>query len=278
MPRAETMIAMDTNAFSPIKQLQHASWSSGNFAVIGTTLQIVGEMLAESADVRAGERVIDIAAGNGNATLAAARRHASVTAIDYVPALLEKAASRARAEGFEVEFEAADAEYLPFEDAQFDAALSTFGIMFAPDHARAAKEALRVVRPGGRIALASWTIDGFLGEFFQVVSAHAPLPAGFRAPMLWGDKPHVLELFRNDAAQVRSVHRTFNFRYRSPRHWIEVFRAFYGGAHNVFSLLDAKAQAALDADLVVLLARHDIGRCGSLVIPGEYLETVITRR
>jgi SAM-dependent methyltransferase len=207
-----------------IKQRQQSTWASGDYAVIGITLQIVGESLAEAADLRAGERVLDVAAGNGNATLAAARRFATVTSTDYVPHLLDKAAARARADGLAVEFRLADAESLPFPDASFDVALSTFGAMFAPDHNRTADELLRVVRPGGRIGLAAWTPEGFLGELFRLVGAHVPPPAGVRSPVRWGDETYLVELFGRHAADIRCTRRVFNFRYHSAAHWIEVFR------------------------------------------------------
>src|SRR6218665_1882708 len=184
-----------TPDYAAIKQRQQATWASGDFAVVGTTLQIVGEMLAEAADVRAGEEVLDVAAGNGNATLAAARRFAEVTSTDYVPALLEKGRGRAVAEGLDVHFQVADAEALPFDDDSFDVVLSTFGVMFAPDHARAAREMLRVVRPGGRIGLANWTPTGLIGRLFKIVGAHVPPPAGVSSPALWGTEAHLLWLF-----------------------------------------------------------------------------------
>jgi len=214
--------------FSAIKQRQQATWASGDFAVIGTTLQIVGEELAEAVDVRAGERVLDVAAGNGNATLAAARRFAEVTSTDYVPALLDKGRARAQAEGLVVRFEPADAEALPYADGCFDVVLSTFGAMFTPEHARPAHEMLRVLRPGGRIGLANWTMQGFIGRLFQVIGAYVPPPAGLKSPALWGSEPHIVTLFGAQAAELRCERRHFNFRYRSPAHWLEVFREFYG--------------------------------------------------
>ena len=173
-------------AASSIKARQQAMWASGDFAVIGTTLQIVGELLCEAIDLRSTERVLDVAAGNGNATLAAARRFASVTSTDYVPALLERGRGRAIAEGLDVTFETADAEALPYPDAGFDVILSTFGVMFAPDHDKSAAEMLRVCRPGGRIGLASWTPQGFLGDLFRTVAKHVPPMPGVRSPLLWG--------------------------------------------------------------------------------------------
>ena len=230
-----TTITNSTTASAPapsIKTRQQAMWASGDFAVIGTTLQIVGENLCEAIDLRAGERVLDVAAGNGNATLAAARRFARVTSTDYVPALLERGRARAGAEGLDVTFEVADAEALPYPSAAFDVVLSTFGVMFAPDHAQAASELRRVCRLGGRIGLASWTPEGFLG---------------------------------------------FAFRYESPAHWVDIFRRFYGPVHKAFAALDTDGQASFETDVIALLRRADRGGAGGLVVPAEYLETVIIR-
>ena len=264
--------------FAAIKTKQQATWASGNFAVIGTTLQIVGETLAEAVDVCAGERVLDIAAGNGNATLAAARRFAQVTSTDYVPALLDQGAVRAKAEGLAVVFQTADAEALPFADASFDVALSTFGAMFTPQHARTAGEMLRAVRTGGRIGLANWTPEGFIGQLFKVIGAHLPPPAGLQSPALWGTEPHLVELFGPQAASIRCERRKFNFRYNSAAHWLEVFRTYYGPTHKAFAALDAAGQEALAADITALLDRMNIAGAKSLVVPGEYLEVVIVKR
>lgn len=263
--------------FNGIKRRQQATWASGDFAIIGTTLQIVGESLAEAADVRAGERVLDVAAGNGNASLAAARRFARVTSTDYVPHLLEKGAARARAEGVEISFEVADAENLPFADGAFDVVLSTFGVMFTPEHTRSAQELLRVTRSGGRIGLANWTPEGFLGELFGVVASFVAPPPGTRSPMLWGSEPYIVGLFGPHASDLRCVRRQFNFRYRSAAHWIEVFRTFYGPTHKAFGALDAARQAHLSEALAALLNRWNVAGPDSLVVPGEYLEIVITR-
>ena len=263
--------------FTAIKRRQQAAWESGDFAVIGTTLQIVGELLAEAADVRAGERVLDVAAGNGNASLAAARRFAQVISTDYVPQLLDKAAARARAEGLAIAFEVADAEHLPYSDSEFDVVMSTFGVMFAPQHKRVARELLRVTRSGGRIALANWTPEGFLGDLFRLVDRFVAPPAGLQSPTLWGSEPHIVELFGPYAADLRCVRRHFNFRYRSPAHWIEVFRKFYGPVHKVYGALDAAQQARLTDAIAELLARRNSAGSGSLIVPGEYLELVITK-
>ncbi len=260
-----------------IKQRQQATWASGDYAVIGITLQIVGESLAEAANVCAGEQVLDVAAGNGNATLAAARRFAAVTSTDYVTHLLDKAAARAQADGLTVDFRIADAEALPFSDGSFDVALSTFGAMFAPNHERTAAELLRVVRPGGRVALAAWTPEGFIGELFRVVGSHVPPPADVPSPARWGDESYLVELFGRHADDIRCDRRTFNFRYRSAEHWIDVFRTYYGPVHKAFGALDVDGQGRLHADLVKLLESRNVAGPESLVVPGEYLETVIIR-
>jgi SAM-dependent methyltransferase len=267
---------LPADRFRAIRAKQQAMWASGDFAVIGTTLQIVGELLNEAADVRSVHRVLDVAAGNGNATLAAARRFADVTSTDYVPALLERARQRAEAEGFgTIRFEVANAEALPYRDAEFDVVLSTFGVMFAPDHQRAAAELMRVCRPGGRIGLANWTPAGFIGQLLRLVARHVPPPPGVQSPVLWGTDAHIRELFPG-ATTVEHTTRMFAFRYRSPQHWVQVFRDFYGPTHMAFRALDAEGQAALEADLLELLRSQSVGGDG-LVVPGEYLETVITR-
>src|SRR5512134_2601081 len=264
--------------FAAIKQRQQATWASGDFAVIGTTLQIVGESLAEAVDVRAGESILDVAAGNGNATLAAARRFAHVTSTDYVPALLDKGAARAAAEGLNVQFRVADAEDLPFANGSFDVVLSTFGAMFTPNHAQPAREMLRVVRSGGRIGLANWTPEGFIGQLFKIVGAYLPPPAGLKSPALWGTEPHIVELFGAQAIDIRTTRKHFNFRYRSPAHWVQVFRDYYGPTHKAFAALDSEQQKSFEADIVALLERLNVDGSRSLVVPGEYLEVVITKR
>lgn len=264
--------------FNAIKQRQQATWASGDFAIIGTTLQIVGESLAEAVDLRAGERVLDVAAGNGNATLAAARRFGRVISTDYVSHLLEKGALRAQAEGLDIEFQTADAEALPFENGSFDVALSTFGCMFTPDHIKAARELLRVVRPGGRIGMANWTPEGFIGQLFRLIAGYVPPPAGVPSPMLWGTEPRIVELFGPQATDIRCVRRDFAFRYRSAAHWIEVFRNFYGPTHKAYAALDPAHQARLTEDITALLESLNVGGPHSLVVPGEYLEVVVTRK
>jgi ubiquinone/menaquinone biosynthesis C-methylase UbiE len=263
---------------SAVKAKQQAAWSAGDYAIIGRTLQIVGENLCEAVNLRAGERVLDVAAGNGNATLAAARHFAEVTSTDYVPGLLERGRARAEAEGLQVTFREADAEALPFADSTFDVVLSTYGVMFTPDQARAAREMLRVCRPGGRIGLANWTPGSFIGELFKVLGRYLPPAAGLRSPALWGTEERLKELFSDAEASIQATPRIFNFRYRSPAHWMEVFRTFYGPVNRAFLALDTPRQDELERDILNLLSRFDRGGAGGLVVPSEYLEVVVTRR
>lgn len=264
--------------FAAIKTKQKATWASADFAVIGTTLQIVGETLCEAVDLRSNERVLDVACGNGNATLAAARRFARVTGTDYVPALIESAAGRARAEGLTIDFREADAEALPFEDGTFDVVLSTFGVMFAPNQPVAAGELLRVCRHGGRIGLANWTPDGFIGMLLRTVGRYAPPPAGLTSPALWGKREHLDDLFGDKVSSLEVKQREFTFRYHSSAHFIEMFRTYYGPMHKAFAALDDAGRAALTADLEALIREHDRGGESSLVVPAAYLEVVAVRR
>lgn len=262
--------------YTAIKQRQQAMWACGDYAVIGTTLQIVGERLCEAVDLHAGERVLDVAAGNGNATLAAARHFALVTSTDYVGALLEGGKARAAAEHLPVTFREADAEALPFADNSFDVALSSFGVMFTPDQATAARELSRVVRKGGRIGLASWTPEGFIGQLFKIIGKHLPPPAGVKSPALWGTEALLSEIFPGH--QVKATKRIFHFRYKSPLHWLDIFKTYYGPTNRAFAALDAAKQAALQADILDLLERMNRGGEGTLIVPSEYLEAVITKR
>jgi SAM-dependent methyltransferase len=259
-----------------VKGRQQLAWSSGDYAVVGVTLQIVGESLCEAVDLRSNQRVLDVAAGNGNATLAAARRFAEVVSTDYVPALLERAAERARAERLPVTFRQADAEALPFDDASFDVVLSTFGVMFAPDHEQAARELLRVCRPGGKIGLANWTPDGFIGQLFRTLGRHVPPAPGVPSPALWGSRAHLAGLFGANAS-IQATERQFVFRYHSPAHWLEVFATYYGPVHKALGALEPARRQALEADLGALLDTFNVARDGTLVAPSDYLEVVVTR-
>jgi ubiquinone/menaquinone biosynthesis C-methylase UbiE len=261
-----------------LKTRQMNAWASGDYAVIGTTLQLVGELLAEACDLRYDERVLDVAAGNGNSTLAAARRGCRVTSTDYVGALLERGKERARAERLEVSFEIADAEALPYADGSFDAVISSFGVMFAPDQAKAAGELARVCRPGGRIGLANWTLESFIGRVFKILGRHVPPPSGVQPPSLWGVEAHLRSLFGERMAAIAVTPRIFNMRYRSAAHFIEVFRTWYGPLHKAFASLPPDGAAQLERELTELLDRMNTAGPASLVVPSEYLEVVISRR
>jgi ubiquinone/menaquinone biosynthesis C-methylase UbiE len=261
-----------------LKERQKIAWASGDYAVIGTTLQIVGENLAEACDLRCDEEVLDVAAGNGNATLAAARRGALVTSTDYVAALLERGQDRARAEHLDVTFQVADAEDLPFEDESYDAVLSTFGVMFAPDQDKAAAELGRVCRRGGRIGLANWTPEGFVGQMFKTLGRHLPPPAIAQPPSNWGTEAWLHEHFDDHDFVVQVTRREFKFRYRSAAHFIDIFRHWYGPVHKAFAALPPESGQALESDLADLLNRMNRAGEGSLVVPSEYLEVVISKR
>lgn len=260
-----------------VKSRQQGAWSTGNYAVVGTTVQIVGENLCEALDLRAGSRVLDVAAGNGNATLAAARRWCDVTSTDYVSSLLEAGRARALAEGQTIHFQEADAENLPFDDASFDVVVSTFGVMFTPDQQKAASELARVCKPGGKIGLANWTPESFIGQVFKTIGKYiAPAP-GVRSPSLWGTKARLDELFATTARDIHVENREFVFRYRSPEHWLEVFRSFYGPMSKTYGALDAAQQATFTQDLIALMTSRNRSGDDSLVLPSEYLEVVIER-
>ncbi|MDR6409167.1 class I SAM-dependent methyltransferase [Paraburkholderia terricola] len=261
-----------------LKSRQQAAWSSGNYAVVGTTLQIVGEQLCEALDLRAGSRVLDVAAGNGNATLAAARRWCDVTSTDYVPSLLEAGRTRAQAEGRTIRFQQADAESLPFADKSFDVVMSTFGVMFTPNQEQAASELARVCKSGGRIGLANWTPDSFIGQVFRMIGKYIPPAPGVKSPALWGTQARLAELFGETARDVRTTSREFVFRYLSPAHWLEVFRTYYGPMNRTFGALDAAQQAALTQDLLTLMESRNRSGDATLVLPSEYLEVVIERK
>jgi ubiquinone/menaquinone biosynthesis C-methylase UbiE len=263
--------------FAAIKVRQQATWSTGNYAVVGTTLQIVGENLCEALDLRAGSRVLDVAAGNGNATLAAARRWCDVTSTDYVASLLESGRARAQAEGLAVQFQEADAEALPFADASFDVVMSTFGVMFTPDQEKAAAELARVCKPGGRIGLANWTPESFIGQVFKTIGKYITPPAGVVSPALWGTEARLHTLFDAHARQIAATRRYFTFRYRSPAHFVEVFRTYYGPVNKAFAALEGERQGALLGDLLTLIGSHNRSGDSTLVLPSEYLEVVVER-
>jgi ubiquinone/menaquinone biosynthesis C-methylase UbiE len=261
-----------------LKARQQIAWSSGNYAVVGSTLQIVGEDLCEALDVRSGQKVLDVAAGNGNVTLAAARRWCEVVSTDYVPSLLEGGRARAAAEGLSIEFKHADAEALGFADATFDVVVSTFGVMFAPDHDKVALELLRVCKSGGKIGLANWTPDGFIGHLFKILGRHLPPPAGAKSPPLWGTETRLIEMFGKQTSSTTFKRRFFQFRYRSPEHFVEVFRTYYGPTVKAFEALDQAGQKRLGDDLLQLVGRMNRSGDGTMVVPSEYLEAVLVKK
>jgi SAM-dependent methyltransferase len=260
-----------------VKRRQQQVWASGDFHEIATLIQPVADGLVEAVDVQAGWRVLDVACGSGNAAIAAARYGAESYGIDYVPALLARGRRRAEAEGVSIEFLGGDAEAIPFPDGSFDAVLSVFGSMFAPNHALAAAELARVSRPGGAIGLATWTPDGFIGELLKVASGHVPPPPGVSSPILWGTEPYLRELFGDAVSTLTSTERTFKFRYRSPEAFVDHFRAYYGPTLKAFEAVGDAGEAALFTDLIGLVRRH-VGRTsGPVAIPATYLETVAIR-
>ena len=261
-----------------VKTRQQAAWSTGNYAVVGTTLQIVGENLCEALDLRPGARVLDVAAGNGNATLAAARRWCNVTSTDYVSSLLQSGRARAQAEGHTIQFQEADAENLPFPDASFDVVMSTFGVMFTPNQDKAASELARVCKPGGKIGLANWTPESFIGQLFKTIGKYIPPAPGVKSPALWGTKARLEELFAETAQEIRTTGLEFVFRYRSPGHWIEIFRTYYGPMNKTFGALGVDNQGAFTGDLLALMEARNRSGDRTLVLPSEYLEVVIVRK
>ena len=267
-----------TPDLTAIKAKQQSAWSSGDYAVVGTTLQIVGEQLAEAMDLRAAERVLDIAAGNGNATLAAARRWCDVTSTDYVEALLARGQKRAEAEGLRVAFQKADAEDLPFADGSFDAVMSTFGAMFSPDQSRTADEMLRVCRSGGRVGLANWTPDGFVGQMFKTIGKHLPPPSGVKSPALWGTREWMEKAFGPGSSSIAAERRSFVFRYRSAQHFLDTFREYYGPMLKAFEALAGVGRKALARDIIDLIGAFNKSGDDTMVVPGEYLEVIVTRR
>jgi SAM-dependent methyltransferase len=273
LKKPETLVDL-----AAVKTKQQAAWSSGDYAVVGSTLQIIGEDLCEAMDLRSGHKVLDVAAGNGNVTLAAARRWCDVTSTDYVPALLAKGRERAQAEGWRIDFKEADAEALPFANESFDAIVSTLGVMFTANHDKAAAEMLRVCKSGGKIGMANWTPEGFIGQLFKTIGKHMPPPAGAKSPALWGTQAHLAQMFEAGASSIHIASKNFTMRYRSAQHWIEVFRTFYGPVHKTFGALPPAGQAALASDLLALIERFNRAKDGTMVVPSEYLEVVITKR
>ncbi|MBK1880521.1 class I SAM-dependent methyltransferase [Pelagicoccus mobilis] len=267
-----------TPDYAAIKAKQNIAWGSGDYSVVGVTLQIVGERLCEALDIRSNQTLLDVAAGNGNVSLAAARRYAKVTSSDYVPALLERGRQRAEVDGLAMEFVEADAENLPFADNSYDNVTSSFGVMFTPNQDAAAAELMRVVRPGGKIGLANWTPEGFIGQLFKTIGKHLAPPAGLKSPALWGTKERLDEFFADEAESIAIQKQTYVWRYKSAQHWLEVWREIYGPLQKAFAALDTEQQDALAADLIALIDRFNVADDGTMVVPGDYFEVVVTKR
>jgi SAM-dependent methyltransferase len=257
-----------------VKQRQQAAWASGDYAAVGARLLLTAELLCEAVDLRAGERVLDVACGSGNAALAAARRFCQVVGVDYVPALLDRARQRAQAEGLEATFQEADAEDLPFPDGAFDVVLSTCGAMFAPDQEQTAAELLRVCRPGGRIGMVNWVPDGYVGALFRAIGRYLPPPPGLRPPVLWGSEDRLRELF-GSGVTISAPRRTFLWRWPSPEHQAEFFATFYGPTNKALAALAADRAADLKAEMVEVARSFDVSDDGTLVLRQDYLEAVI---
>lgn len=261
-----------------VKQRQRATWAAGDYAMIGTQIVIVSELLIEALDLRSSERLLDVATGSGNAALAAARRNCDVVGVDYVPALLERGEARARIEGLadHITWVEGDAEALPVGDASFDVVTSVFGTMFAPNHQRTADELVRACRPGGRIGLVSHTPEGFIGRLFKVNGRHVPPPAGVMPPVLWGNEDHLRTLF-GERVEIRSQKRHVVFRYRSPQAFVAYWRRWYGPTIKAFEALDDGGKAALEADIIDLIGEFNRADDGTMAVPSEYLEVVIAQ-
>ena len=272
------MTTPQTPDLKTIKGRQQKAWSAGDYGRVGVTLTMMGELLAEASDIKPGQRVLDVACGNGNASLAAARRFCEVTGIDYVPVLIDEARKRAESEGLTVDFREGDAEDLPFEDASFDVVLSTLGVMFAPDQDKAAQELLRVCKPGGTIGMVNWVPDGYVGDLFRTIGKHVPPPAGLKPLFRWGTEEGLDELLHGGVGSLQTRRRSFVWRFQSAKHHVGFMRGYYGPLHKAFEVLDEEGQQALDQDLISLVQSYNRSDDGTAVWSADYLEVVATRR
>jgi len=272
------MMTTQTLDLTAIKGRQQKAWSSGDYGKVGVTLTVIAELMAEAADLHPGERVLDVACGNGNTSLAAARRFCEVVGIDYVPMLLDEGRQRAEADGLAIDFREGDAEAIPFADASFDVVLSTIGVIFAPDQEKAANELMRVCKPGGRIGMANWVPDGYVGDLFKTIGKYVPPPPGLKSPFRWGTQDGLRELFGEGMGSLQTRRRTFVWRFPSARHHVEFMRGYYGPLHKAFEALDESGQQALKEDLISLVENYNRSGNGTAVWPADYLEVVAARR
>ena len=277
MNMAITNTQTTTPDFTAIKQKQQTAWGSGDYSKVGVTLQLSGEALCEAMDLRSGQTVLDVAAGNGNATLAAARRFCAVTSTDYVEHLLDKSRQRANVEGLTVDYQQADAENLPFPNAHFDNVMSTFGVMFAPNQQKCAAELMRVCKPGGKIGLANWTPESFIGQLFKVIGKYIAPPPGLFSPAMWGTEDFLDLHFSQQAEAISVEKKDFNFRYPSPEHFVELFKTYYGPVHKAFLALCDEDAEALESDILSLVGAFNRADDGTMVVPSEYIEVVIKK-
>jgi len=262
-----------------IKQRQQSIWAAGDFSMIATPTTIVGERLCEAVDLRAGQRVLDIATGSGNTALAAARRYCEVTGIDFVPSLLERARERATAERLDIDFREGDAESLPFPDASFDVVLSTFGVMFAPDQARAAAELLRVCRPGGKIGLTTWPPEGFIFELQRTSARYSPPPPeGFQSPVLWGTEKRLRELLGDGVSSLSLTRLTLLMRHTSVDEWLQFTRNYLGPVRQLVESLDPERQRAIGCEVASLAHAHNRSGDATMAVPAQYVEVIAVRR
>jgi SAM-dependent methyltransferase len=269
----------DAPDFQAATQVQQQTWSQGDFGMVANLVVYVSETLADSLQIVPGERVLDVACGSGNGALAAARRAwGNTVGADFVPALLERGRERAAAERLEIEFVEADAQDLPFDDADFDVTTSIFGAMFAPDQEKAAAELLRVTKPGGRIGMANWCPDGGLQDFFAAIVKHTGgPPPGFTPPVLWGAEDHVRGLFGDSVTDLRAERRKSRQAFRSADHYLDFFRSYFGPIKAAYEKIGPEGEQALTTDLKAVLEELNVGDSRALVVEPEYLQVIATR-
>jgi SAM-dependent methyltransferase len=261
-----------------VTRRQQATWASGDFHKIGVSQVIVGERLCDEIPITYGQRVLDVACGSGNTALAAARRGAEVTGLDYVPALLERAAVRAQAEGLVMELVEGDAQALQFDDGSFDVVLSTFGAMFAPDQQKVADELLRVCRPGGIVGMANWTPGSFVDDLFRVTAQFAPPPPGVRPATEWGRGVRLHELFGERVISLHLSDQVTCQRVPSTDGWIELMRSYYGPTHKTFAALDAESAELYTERLREVINRYNRATDGTVMTAQHYVNVIAVKR